>query len=67
MRSMRSSEQLVDACRGAGYRPHDDRAFGPIIARLAKAQRIQQVGECRRQRGNGTSGGRIWGLLLDPR
>ncbi|HOW46105.1 MAG TPA: hypothetical protein P5305_01455 [Rubrivivax sp.] len=61
-----SSEILVEVCRIAGYKPHDDRAFGPVIASLARAGRMHQVGECRRRRGNGTAGGRIWGISLAP-
>lgn len=59
-----SSEILVEVCRIAGYKPHDDRAFGPVFSRLVRQKRIHQVGECRRRRGNGASGGRIWSLSL---
>lgn len=61
-RGTTSSEILVEVCRIAGYRPHDDRAFGPVFARLVKAGQIVRVGECRRKRGNGTSGGNLWAL-----
>jgi hypothetical protein len=57
-----SGEILVAAAKLAGFRPHDDRAFGPVIAGLAHRGAIVQVGDCARERGNGTSGGRIWAL-----
>lgn len=57
-----SSENLVAAAKLAGFKPHDDRAFGPVIAGMAKRGEIHQVGTCSRARGNGTSGGRVWAL-----
>jgi hypothetical protein len=45
-----------------GYRPHDQRAFGPVYAGLARRGAIKCLGFCERQKGHGTSGGRIWSL-----
>ncbi len=61
-----SSEILVEVCKIAGYKPHDDRAFGPVIAGLARRKLIRQVGSCSRKRGNGTAGGRVWALSHAP-
>lgn len=55
-----SSESLVDAAKLAGFRPHDDRAFGPVIAGLARRGEMFVAGGCLRRRGNGTAGGRLW-------
>lgn len=55
-------EQLTIACKNAGIVPHNDRAFGPVYARMAKRGLIVKVGECKRMRGHGTSGGNVWGL-----
>jgi hypothetical protein len=56
----KTSEQLVDACKAAGIKPHDDRAFGPVIARLARRGKIQKVRHAQREKGHGTSGGNVW-------
>lgn len=57
-----SGEGLVHAAREHGFRPHDDRAFGPIFAGLVKRGQIRCVGYCARERGHGTAGGRVWAL-----
>ena len=57
-----SSELLTQFAKLRGHVPHDDRAFGPIIAKLVRDKLIHQVGECKRSRGNGTSGGRVYAL-----
>ena len=57
-----SSELLVNFAKLRGHVPHDDRAFGPVIAGLARKKQIRQVDSCARARGNGTSGGRVWAL-----
>lgn len=63
-----SSEDLVDAAKRAGHVPHDDRAFGPVIAGMARRGEIFQAGTCLRKRGNGTAGGRLWRIsfALNP-
>lgn len=53
-------EMLVMILRSAGFRPHDDRAFGPVFSVLARRGVIKCVGHCARKRGHGTAGGRIW-------
>ena len=55
-------EVLTLACKAAGIRSHDDRAFGAVYLGLARAGRIVQVGSVRRARGHGTQGGSIWDL-----
>jgi hypothetical protein len=57
-----SGEWLSIQCKSYGIVPHDDRAFGSVYYGLAKAGQIVKVGECKRQRGHGTSGGSIWSL-----
>lgn len=56
-------ELVTLACKAAGIRPHDDRAFGPVYMSLARQGRIRKVGTCIRQRGHNTAGGNIWGLV----
>lgn len=55
-----SSEVLTDACKAAGIIPHDDRAFGPLYARLARRKQIVWVAYCARQKGHRCAGGNIW-------
>lgn len=57
-----SGEQLVNECIAAGIVPHDTRAFGPVIAALARAGRIESVGFAVRQKGHGTAGARLWAI-----
>lgn len=61
-RGSMSGEALTDMAMAQGHRPHDQRAFGPIYARLARAGKIRCVGFCLRGKGHGTSGGRLWDL-----
>lgn len=56
----RSGEDLTDACKLAGIRPREDRAFGGVFAGLAAANLIVPDGFCLRRKGHGTAGGRIW-------
>jgi hypothetical protein len=57
-----SAEDLSDACLAAGIRPHDLRAFGPVVQGLARAGKIKKAGSCPRRRGHGTAGGNLWAL-----
>lgn len=58
-----SGERLTEMCKLAGIvPPNGDRAFGAVYSSLAKKGLIQKVGTCLREKGNGTSGGNIWGL-----
>jgi hypothetical protein len=57
-----SAEDLSDACLAAGIRPHDLRAFGPVVQSLARAGKIVKAGACPRRRGHGTAGGNLWAL-----
>lgn len=55
-----SSELLTDACKLAGIKPPDDRAFGPVYAALSRDNQIAFAGFCERRKGHGTAGGRLW-------
>lgn len=55
-----SGEQLVNECIAAGIVPHDARAFGPVIASLARVGSITTVGFAARKKGHGTAGARLW-------
>jgi hypothetical protein len=55
-----SSEQLTDACKAAGIVPHDDRAFGAVYAKLARARAVVRVGTSIRHKGHGSIGGSLW-------
>lgn len=60
-----TGEQLTDGCKAAGIVPPgslDDRAYGPVVRRLATAKRIVQVGTTTRAKGHGAAGARVWGL-----
>lgn len=57
-----SGELITDACKLAGIKPPDDRAFGPVYSKLARAGFIEPAGFCARRKGHGTSGGRLWRL-----
>ena len=62
-----SGELITDACKLSGIRPPDDRAFGPVYASLARANQIECAGFVARRKGHGTSGGRLWRLITNPR
>ena len=55
-------EVLTLACKAAGIRSHDDRAFGAVYLGLARAGRIKKVGTVPRMRGHKTAGGNVWDL-----
>lgn len=57
-----SGEVLTDVARAHGAVPHDDRAFGAVFKKLARQGLIRCVGFCLRTKGNGTAGGRVWGI-----
>lgn len=57
-----SGELMTDAAKLAGIKPHDDRAFGPVYAVLARRGLIVAAGFCARRKGHGTAGGRVWRL-----
>lgn len=59
----RSGEQLVDHCLLWGIKPHDDRAFGSVFAKLSRDGKIKCVGYCLRKRGHGAAGGRVWAFV----
>lgn len=62
-----SGEALVVACRAAGVAPlTDDRAFGPVFRRLLNARLIEQIDTCKRARGHGSAGGRIYRRTSTP-
>ena len=55
-----SGEEIVDYLKSIGHRAGDDRAFGPLFARLAREELIQFVGYAARRKGHGTSGAKVW-------
>lgn len=58
-----STELLTDACKRAGIKPRkDDRAFGPVYAKLIRAGTLLVIGECKRRKGHGTRGGNVVAL-----
>lgn len=57
-----SGEQLTTACKAAGIRAHDDRAFGAVFLGLAKRGQIEKCGTVKRAKGHNTSGGNVWRL-----
>lgn len=60
-----SGELITDACKLSGIRPPDDRAFGPVYASLAMANKIECAGFVARRKGHGTAGWRLWRLITD--
>lgn len=61
-----SGEAITDACKAAGVVPHDDRAFGPVYAGLARDGLIERVGHVARRKGHGTAGGNVWRAVGQP-
>lgn len=58
-----SGEALVRAAKEHGFRPHDARAFGPVFKRLLKHEQVKALrSDLPRERGHGTSGGRLYGV-----
>lgn len=55
-----SGEEISLACKAAGIKPHDDRAFGPVYFALCREGKIEKCGQVRRTRGHGTAGGNVW-------
>lgn len=57
------SEHLTLAAKEAGHVPHDDRAFGAVYMRLARAGLIEKRGvQGARSRGHAAHGGFVWGV-----
>lgn len=57
-----SGESLVRAAKEHGYRPHTDKAFGPVFKRLLATGSVKVLrSDLPRERGHGTSGGRLYG------
>lgn len=55
-----SGEAISAACIKAGIKPHDSRAFGPVMKALLADKLIVRVGECARTFGHGSRGGSIY-------
>lgn len=53
-------EDLVNAAKVAGIRPHDDRAFGSVFCKAIRLGYIEPVGYAPRTKGHGTAGGRVY-------
>jgi hypothetical protein len=62
-----AGEDLVEAARKTGKPeliPHDGRAWGAVFLTLQRQHRIRCLrADLPRKRGNGTSGGRLWGIV----
>lgn len=55
-----SGEDITDYVRLQGVEFKDGRAMGSVFASMNRRGLIRIVGECKRRRGHGTSGGHIW-------
>lgn len=55
-----SAEDITDFVRLQGVEFKDGRAMGSVFASMHRRGLIRIVGECKRRRGHGTSGGHIW-------
>lgn len=56
-----SGESLVKAATEHGFRPHDGRAFGAVFKALSARKLITCLrSDLPRERGHGTSGGKLW-------
>jgi hypothetical protein len=60
-----SGEDCTDYVRAAGMQMKDGRALGATYAQLIDRGLIRKVGDCKRRRGNGTSGGSVY-MLTTP-
>lgn len=58
-----SGEDLTDAAKAHGFRPVEDRSFGPIYAALVREGTIRCVGYGPRRKGRGTAGARTWAMV----
>lgn len=58
-----SCEDIVDAAKEAGVRPHNDRAFGPVFMRLRRRGQIRNTGYVRRRKGRGAHGAAVWEVV----
>ena len=59
-----SGEALVRAAKEHGYRGHDDRCYGQVFQRLLKNNQIRVLrSDLPRERGHGTSGGKLYGVV----
>lgn len=57
-----SGEVLTDVAMAHGARPHDARSFGPVFARLLRANRVFVIGYAPRLKGHGCMGAKIYAL-----
>ncbi len=55
-----SGEFCVNQAKGAGFQPHDDRAFGAVFQSLVRRGLIRCTGFGMRVKGHGTGGARTW-------
>lgn len=62
-----SGEDITDACKAAGIKPHDDRAFGPVYMSLSRKGIIRKAGMVPRRKGHATAGGYVWELNNEQR
>lgn len=59
-----SGEDLTDACKAAGIKPHDDRAFGAVYRRLLRDKRIEKCATTIRKKGHGSVGCSVYRLVV---
>lgn len=57
-----SGELITDAAKLAGIRPSDDRAFGPVYAKLLRDKKIRVTGVVARMKGHGCLGAKTYEL-----
>lgn len=57
-----SCEVIVNACKKAGIKPHNDHAFGPVFLHLFKSKQIIKAGLTKRFKGHCAPGANIWTL-----
>ncbi|MBN9410853.1 MAG: hypothetical protein J0H69_17045 [Burkholderiales bacterium] len=60
-----AGEDLVEVARAHGAHAKDDRAFGGIFHSLSRKNLIRCLrSDLPRKRGHGTSGGKLWALVV---
>lgn len=57
-----SGEDITDACKAAGIRPRNDKAFGAVYMSLSRSGTIVKAGHAQRRKGHASDGGNIWKL-----
>jgi hypothetical protein len=58
-----NGEDATNAAKQSGIRPSDDRAFGPIYAKLIRDNVIRVVAFVPRVKGHGSMGGKVYAAV----